>query len=179
MYQALKVYCKAVPDSTYHELEAAFRSLGFSTYLIAKKKELFNTQTLVNIQGKLNCTYEVGFYFSDKPQRKSAREGWPESKEDNLERLKDAGLPTDRGIPKCGRCGGKSWAMLTLLFSMLLQMMVIDADDSRFKELGHTVRGCKDEAGEVTRVTVKCANCDEGQTLSLPLPLSLGNPMNR
>lgn len=98
-----------MPDSTYHELEAAFRNMKFNTYLIAKKKELFNTQTLVNIQGKLNCTYEVGFYFSDKPQRKSAKEGWPESAELNLERLKDAGLPMDRGIPKCGRCGGKSW----------------------------------------------------------------------
>lgn len=107
-FQAFKAYCKAVPDSNYHELEVAFRNLRFTTYLIAKKKELFSTQTLVNIQGKLNCTYEVGFYYSDKPLRKSAKEGWPESKADNLERLKDAGLPVDRGIPKCGRCGGES-----------------------------------------------------------------------
>lgn len=106
--QALKVYCKAVPDSTYNELEAAFRTMNFNIFLIAKKKELFNTQTLVNIQGKIDCAYEVGFYFSAKPQRKSAKEGWPESPEENLERLKDAGLPVDRGIPKCGRCGGKS-----------------------------------------------------------------------
>lgn len=106
--QALKVYCKAVPDTRYDELEAAFRSMGFETYLIAKKKELFNTQTLVDLQGKNDRAFEVGFYFSDKPQRKSAKEGWPESPQENLERLKNAGVPMDRGIPKCNRCGGKS-----------------------------------------------------------------------
>ncbi len=159
--QALKAYCKAVPDSTYHELEAAFRNMGFNTHLIAKKKELFTTQTLVNIQGKIDCTYEVGFYFSDKPQRKSAKEGWPESKEDNMERLKDAGLPMDRGIPKCGRCGGEFCT-----FQSWRRRGYFIYADSYHLELGHTVRGCKDEAEEITRVIVKCANCDEGWALS-------------
>ena len=103
------MYCKAVPASTYDELENAFRTMGFDTHLIARKKEdLFTTQTLVNIQGKIDCAYEVGFYFSDRPQRPKAKEGWPKSTQENLERLKDAGLPMDRGIPKCGRCGGES-----------------------------------------------------------------------
>lgn len=136
--------------------------MGFGTYLIAKKKELFTTQTLVNIQGKIDCTYEVGFYFSDKPQRKSAREGWPEGKEENLERLKDAGLPVDRGIPKCGRCGGKSQLFRIWFSRCCCQVLTVDANLD-WAELGHTVRGCTDEAGEVTRVIVKCANCDEGE----------------
>lgn len=88
------------------ELELAFRKNNFNTYLIAKKKEVFNTQTLVNLQGKLDCSYEVGFYFGEKPMRKTAREGWPADPADNLERLKDAGFAMDRGIPKCSRCDG-------------------------------------------------------------------------
>ena len=126
--QTLKVYCKAVPDTRYDELEAAFRSMGFETYLIAKKKELFNTQTLVDLQGKNDRAYEVGFYFSDKPQRKSAKEGWPASPQENLERLKNAGVPMDRGIPKCYRCGGKSRIFQLWSLQPCLKTRTIDTD---------------------------------------------------
>lgn len=71
-------------------------------------KEIFVTQTFVNLQGKLDCKYEVGYYFSDKPKRKSAAQGWPSSAAENLERLSDAGVTMDRGIPKCPRCNGIS-----------------------------------------------------------------------
>lgn len=162
--QALKIYCKAVDSTKYDELEAAFRTMGFATYLIARKKELFTTQTLVNIQGKIDCTYEVGFYFSDKPQRKSAKEGWPESAKENLERLKDAGIPMDRGIPKCSRCNGKSWIFQLSPRRLCQKVRNFDAD-LYFTELGHTVKGCKEEPEELIRVAVKCANCDEGYTL--------------
>lgn len=73
----------------------------------AQEKELPKTQTFVNLQGELDQKYQVGFHLSDKPRRKSQEEAWPSSKEENLERLKDAGLPMDRGIPKCTRCDGK------------------------------------------------------------------------
>ena len=33
--QAVKVYHKAVPDLTYHQLEEAFRTQHMNTYLIA------------------------------------------------------------------------------------------------------------------------------------------------
>lgn len=62
---------------------------------------------MINLQGKLNSKYVVGFYFSSKPQRATLRERWPSSVEDNLERLEEAGLPYDRQIPKCSNCGGK------------------------------------------------------------------------
>lgn len=65
------------------------------------------TQTLVNLQGKLDCTFEVGFYHSDKPRRAILAQGWPSSPAENEKRLEDAGLPVDRGIPKCGRCSGE------------------------------------------------------------------------
>ena len=67
-----------------------------------------DTYTLMNLSGKLDCKYHVGFFFSDKPKRVSLKEGWPSSPEENLERLKDAGIPVERGIPKCSNCDGSN-----------------------------------------------------------------------
>ena len=47
------------------------------------------------------------FNFSPNPKRAREREGWPASPAENLERLKDAGIPMDRGVPKCSNCDGK------------------------------------------------------------------------
>lgn len=65
-----------------------------------------DTISLINLQGKLNCTYVVSFFYSAKPQRAHLRDRWPASPEDNLERLEDAGFPFDRQVPKCHNCGG-------------------------------------------------------------------------
>lgn len=65
------------------------------------------THTFVNLQGELDKKYQVGFYLSDKPKREIQKAGWPKDAEDNLERLKDAGMPMERGIPKCPRCNGE------------------------------------------------------------------------
>ena len=105
--QAFKVYTKVASDATYDELEMAFRSQKFNTYLIATENELGKTHTYVNLQGELDKTYRVSFHLSPKPKRETAKQGWPETPEENLERLKDAGFPMDRGIPKCNRCDGR------------------------------------------------------------------------
>lgn len=65
------------------------------------------TQTLINLQGKLDCKYEVGFFYSDQPRRAILVPGWPPSAAENLERMEDAGQPMDRGVPKCSRCSGE------------------------------------------------------------------------
>ena len=106
-HQAFKVYTKAAPDATYNELESAFRLNNFNTYLIATENELPKTHTYVNLQGELNKIYKVGFHLSPRPKRETAKQGWPATPEENLERLKNAGLPMERGIPKCMRCDGK------------------------------------------------------------------------
>ena len=67
---------------------------------------MFVTQTLVNLQGKLDCTFEVGFFFDNKPKRPIFAKGWPKNATENLERLRDAGIVMDRGIVKCVRCNG-------------------------------------------------------------------------
>ena len=63
--------------------------------------------SLIDLQGKLNCTYVVGFYYNPKPQRANLSERWPSSPEENIDRLADAGLPYDRQVPKCINCGRK------------------------------------------------------------------------
>lgn len=81
---------------------------------------------LINLQGKLNCKYVVGFYFSHKPQRATLRERWPPSVEENLTRLEDAGLPYDRQIPKCSNCGGEHPSF----FSLPLVLTINNDDDA-------------------------------------------------
>ncbi|MCJ1303297.1 hypothetical protein MMC08_006105 [Hypocenomyce scalaris] len=131
--EAILVYAKAVPGTTYDQLERSFRLHSFNTYLIAYEKELPITQTFIDLQGKLDCTYQIGYYFSPKPKRTNAAQGWPSSPEENMERLKDAGIPMDRGIPKCNNCN----------------------------DLGHSAKFCKEDKAGVERVEVKCVNCDE------------------
>ena len=106
--EAFKEYIKAVPETTYDQVERAFRHLGFKTHIIAFEKDVTSTFTLMNLQGKLDCKYHVGFYYSAKPPRLALKDAWPASPEDNLARLKDAGIPVERGIPKCSNCDGKS-----------------------------------------------------------------------
>ena len=114
--QAFRIYTKAASDATYDELEMAFRAQNFQTYLIATENELPKTHTYVNLQGELDKTYRVGFHLSPKPKRETARPGWPANPEENLARLKDAGLPMERGIPKCQRCDGKTRTSMYNLF---------------------------------------------------------------
>lgn len=74
--------------------------------IASQEKELPSTWTFVDLQGKLDCTYSVGYYKSPKARRHNAKEGWPPSPEENLERLQDAGMAMDRGIPRCSNCSG-------------------------------------------------------------------------
>ncbi|GAT26981.1 zinc knuckle transcription factor [Aspergillus luchuensis] len=129
--EGLKVYSKSLPQATFVDIENKLREEDLNFYLIALDKEVNDCISLIDLQGKLNCTYVVGFFYSPKPQRANLRERWPSSVEDNLERLADAGLPYDRQVPKCNNCGA----------------------------LGHTFRGCKEEREERERVGVKCVNC--------------------
>ncbi|OAX80629.1 hypothetical protein ACJ72_05035 [Emergomyces africanus] len=129
----IKMYSKAVPLATFDQIEKKMRQENFKVYLIGLEKEITDCHTLINLQGKLNCKFVIGYYFSDKPQRPNLKERWPESPEENLERLADAGIPLDRQIPKCSNCG----------------------------QMGHGTRGCPDERSVVEKVEVKCVNCNE------------------
>ncbi|EER45443.1 zinc knuckle transcription factor [Histoplasma capsulatum var. duboisii H88] len=128
----IKIYSKAVPMATFDEIERKMREENFEVYLIGLDKEIADCHTLINLQGKLNCKFVVGYYFGDKPQRPNLKERWPQSSEENLKRLADAGIPLDRQIPKCVNCG----------------------------QMGHGSRACPDERSVVEKVEVKCVNCN-------------------
>ncbi|KAL8926999.1 MAG: hypothetical protein Q9208_002544 [Pyrenodesmia sp. 3 TL-2023] len=134
--EALKVYTKAVKDISYQEIERSFRTNDIGIFLIGTEPqsgEISDTHTLVNLAGKRDCKYKVGFFFKKTPRTAKMAEGWPSSEEENLERLKDAGVPYERGVPKCLRC----------------------------KEMGHTSKDCKEERQEFGAAATKCFNCDE------------------
>ena len=86
----------------------AFRDQDFRTHLFAIEKELPSTMTFVNLQGELDKKYQVTFCLSARPKRAKSSSAWPSNLEENLDRLKDAGLPLERGIPLCTRCKGIS-----------------------------------------------------------------------
>jgi hypothetical protein len=131
---AVQTYCKANPDTTYVELEEAFRTQGVGVWLIAiEKPYMAPTLTNMDLQGHLDKTYTVTYRFSSKPTRPREREVWPETPEQNLQRLADAGEVVDRGVTKCSNCN----------------------------ELGHSPRDCPEEKMETDTVkVVKCYNCD-------------------
>ncbi|KAI9673629.1 MAG: hypothetical protein M1817_002266 [Caeruleum heppii] len=133
--EAMRVYCKAVPDTTFVDLEKAFRRQDFKTFLIAvwcgnKEKQTTKGHTIVDLQGNLNMNYQVQYHFTQKPKRIP---GVAESAEENLTRLEKAGFVMDSHVIVCSKC----------------------------EEIGHGSKFCKADVPEHERVVVKCANCEE------------------
>ena len=85
-----------------------------NTHLIAKQQEVADTHTIVNLQGAIDQKYAVSIQFTAKPRRAKFAEGWPESKEDNLARLSEAGFILDRMVPKCTNCDRKCCGIISL-----------------------------------------------------------------
>ncbi|KAI1270582.1 hypothetical protein F5Y18DRAFT_16554 [Xylariaceae sp. FL1019] len=132
--EAVQLYVKAVPETTYVDLEEAFRIQDMGVYMIAiEKPALLPGFTNMDFQGNLEKKFSITYRFSDKPARPRERELWPSSTEENLERLKDAGEVVERGLAKCSNCS----------------------------ELGHISRNCPSEKVESERVVVTCYNCGE------------------
>ncbi|KAL8780276.1 MAG: hypothetical protein Q9213_006552 [Squamulea squamosa] len=132
---AIKVYQKAVKEVNYEQLERSFRTNDLGIYIIAiepRDGEILDTHTLVDLSGKKDCKYKVGYFFKKTPKSGKLVDVWPASEDENLARLKDAGVPYERGIPKCLRC----------------------------KEMGHTAKACTQEETAIEKPPVKCGNCD-------------------
>jgi hypothetical protein len=98
---AVKMLVKAVPTTTYVELEKEFRKRNFSIYLIAMEKDTGPTWTNVDLQGNIGKKYAVSYFYNEKPQRPTLQAKWPKDAADNFERLADAGHPMDRGVEQC------------------------------------------------------------------------------
>jgi hypothetical protein len=130
---AIKAYSKSSPDTTYEELEKAFRAQDIPLWLIAIEKPLAMTLTNMDLQGNLGKKYTVTYRLQWNPPRPRERELWPKDPAENLERLKDAGEPVPGGLPKCRNCD----------------------------ELGHVAKSCPKDKVELTIVEVLCYNCGE------------------
>ncbi|KAJ8123479.1 hypothetical protein O1611_g9579 [Lasiodiplodia mahajangana] len=131
---AIQQYIKACPETTYAQLEKAFRSQTIGVYLIAMENQsMVPTLTNMDLQGNLDKKFRVHYRFDPKPGRPREREFWPGSEEENMARLEDAGEPVNRGLSKCTNCN----------------------------ELGHIAKNCPQEKMERERVVITCFNCNE------------------
>jgi len=131
--EAALCYLKATPGTTFADLNQALINKQLRGYLIAIEGDAGELYTLMDAQGNLGKTYQVTFRFSPGPQRASEAEAFPNSPEENAERLKDAGISISCLMDKCSNCN----------------------------ELGHTRKRCDQEKAESTRAKVTCVNCEQ------------------
>ncbi len=71
-----------------------------------QEKETPLKLTNVNLQGKIDCKYQIAYYFYSKAKRAKFADGWPPTPEENMERLKDTGEPMEKFVPLCNNCNG-------------------------------------------------------------------------
>ncbi|KAH7412349.1 hypothetical protein DE146DRAFT_276200 [Phaeosphaeria sp. MPI-PUGE-AT-0046c] len=102
----LKAYARALPNEfRLPEVEAALRQDNIGVYLIALKHEIAPNQTIIDLVGNAKQEYVLSIQLAPKPRRAKMAQGWPESPDQNLERLASAGFVQDCGVPMCGNCG--------------------------------------------------------------------------
>ena len=102
--KCILAYAMAYSELTLYDLESSFRDAGFKTFLIAKEQAISVTHTIVNLEGKPGQKFVVSLQWADKPCRAKFAEGWPNSKEENMARLAEAGFILDGFVTKCGNC---------------------------------------------------------------------------
>ncbi|KAF3927314.1 p6-pol [Orbilia brochopaga] len=136
---AFEHYLKIQPESRFPELQSAFKENNFGYNLVAVKKEITSSQTIIDLQGNMEKEFVVTFQTSLKGRRSrfaSSNAGrFPENDAENLKRLENAGFVKESFIPWCMNC----------------------------KERGHGSRNCPQEVlpRESEAPTVKCVNCGE------------------
>lgn len=132
--EAIQTYVKSSPETTYSELERAFRDQDVPVWLIAIEKVLAVTLTNMDLQGHLGKKHTVTYRFQWNPPRPRDRELWPKGVDENIERLKDAGEVVYGGLPRCNNCD----------------------------EVGHISKSCpQDKIEKANAITITCFNCGE------------------
>jgi hypothetical protein len=132
--EAIQIYVKSAPNTTYADLERAFRAQDVPVWLIAIEKTLASTFTNMDLQGCLGKTYTVTYRFQWNPPRPRDREVWPKDVDENIERLGDAGEVVYGGLPKCSNCD----------------------------EIGHIAKSCpQDKVEKANSFEIICFNCSE------------------
>jgi hypothetical protein len=74
---------------------------------LIQKFEIEPMKTIVGMNGQPDQEYCLVLRFSPDPERQFEIEKWPESPEENLERLKSCGFEVEKKALYCHRCNGK------------------------------------------------------------------------
>jgi hypothetical protein len=148
---SLRAYARATMDDfDLVSVEQALRTDNLPIYLIAKEQEIAQNMTIVDLIGNPDRKFVLSIQLSPKPRRAKMAQGWPESPEQNLERLATAGFVQDCGVPLCGNCGN----------------------------LGHIRKHCKEEQveHEATGPEIACVYCQEKGHRARDCPKERVNP---
>ncbi|KAF4121087.1 Zinc knuckle [Geosmithia morbida] len=143
--EALQEYVKALDGApTYKEIQIGLIGNRINLWLIGLDRQLAGAFTNMDLQGNTGKKYSISYRFSEKPCRPREREGWPESREDLLNRLNDAGDTVDSGKQRCYNCG----------------------------EFGHGSKSCTEPPRERDEEPSLCRNCngEDHRLRDCPLP---------
>ncbi|RMZ67669.1 zinc knuckle transcription factor [Pyrenophora seminiperda CCB06] len=131
----LKAYARATQDEGFNlpAVEEALREDGIGVFLIAKQQEVPPNMTIVDLIGNPDRKFVLTLQLSAKPRRQKYALGFPDTPEENMERLASCGYMEDRGVPLCDNC----------------------------HELGHVRKHCKQELveREKTQPEIQCVYC--------------------
>ena len=116
-----------------------------------EKPHIQKAYTLIDLQGNIDRQYEVVISHDIEPRRPKYADLYPKNHEENVERLRNAGLPYPRSVPVCTNCRGKSHA-----FDRGQELMFVT-------ELGHISKKCPEERPNMENEPgnfVNCVNCN-------------------
>ena len=131
--EAVQEYMKAMNgEPTYREMQEGFIGTDIGLWFIAAERELLPVFSNMDLQGNFGKKFSVSWRFSEKPERPREVDAWPQSREEILARLDDAGEPMNTGRSRCNNCS----------------------------EIGHIAKECTQEKAERERPKISCFNCN-------------------
>lgn len=129
---AVQEYVKALDGTpTYKDIQIGLIDSGINLWFIPLERELIGAFTNMDLQGNVDKKYTVSYRFSDKPARPRERQGWPETRDEILSRLDDAGDRVDSLKQRCFNCN----------------------------EFGHSSKTCPEPKRERVEEAILCNNC--------------------
>lgn len=154
--EAIQEYVKALDGViTYRELQEAMIDQGINLFLIATERSLVSVFTNMDLQGNMGKKYSISYRFSEKPDRPREADSFPQSREELLARLDEAGEIVNSGRSLCRNCG----------------------------ELGHISKHCTQEVEKPEQPKITCHNCGEDghrvRDCTSPKPLKYGHLANK
>lgn len=147
---AIQEYVKALDGTpTYKEIQMGLIDAGINLWFISLERVFPGAFTNMDLQGNVGKKYTVSYRFSEKPARPREREGWPQTRDEILARLDDAGERVDSLKQRCFNC----------------------------EEFGHSTKTCPEPKRERVEEAVVCNNCQgEGhrqRDCTFPTPVSI------